>query len=32
MGPALGELLARQVLDDTSPDPFFGLTRLAQQG
>jgi glycine/D-amino acid oxidase-like deaminating enzyme len=32
MGPALGELLARQVLDDTSPDPFFGLARLSKQG
>jgi sarcosine oxidase len=28
MGPALGELLARQILDDASPDPFFTLERL----
>jgi glycine/D-amino acid oxidase-like deaminating enzyme len=29
MGPALGETLARQVLDEASPDPFFALARLA---
>jgi glycine/D-amino acid oxidase-like deaminating enzyme len=29
MGPALGEMLARQVRDDTTPDPFFGLARLS---
>jgi sarcosine oxidase len=28
MGPALGELLARQVREDASPDPFFALARL----
>jgi len=28
MGPALGELVARQVRDDTSPDPFFALSRF----
>jgi glycine/D-amino acid oxidase-like deaminating enzyme len=25
MGPAVGKLLARQVRDDASPDPFFRL-------
>jgi sarcosine oxidase len=30
MGPALGERLARQVREDASPDPFFGLARLAK--
>jgi glycine/D-amino acid oxidase-like deaminating enzyme len=29
MGPALGEILARQVREDASPDPFFALGRLA---
>ena len=29
MGPALGEIVARQVGDDASPDPFFALSRLA---
>ena len=29
MGPAVGELLSKQVLDDSSPDPFFALSRLA---
>jgi hypothetical protein len=28
MGPALGEILARQVREDASPDPFFALARL----
>lgn len=28
MGPAIGELLARQVREDLSPDPFFALSRL----
>jgi sarcosine oxidase len=28
MGPALGEMLAKQVLDDGPADPFFGLARL----
>ena len=28
MGPALGEMLARQVREDASPDPFFALARL----
>ena len=28
MGPALGESLARMVREDSSPDPFFTLTRL----
>jgi glycine/D-amino acid oxidase-like deaminating enzyme len=28
MGPALGELLARAVRDDESPDPLFMLARL----
>jgi glycine/D-amino acid oxidase-like deaminating enzyme len=30
MGPALGEILARYVRDDASPDPFFGLSRLVR--
>jgi sarcosine oxidase len=30
MGPALGEMLARQILDDASPDPFFALGRFAR--
>jgi glycine/D-amino acid oxidase-like deaminating enzyme len=29
MGPAVGELLARHVREDLSPDPFFALARLA---
>jgi hypothetical protein len=28
MGPSLGEMLAKQVLDDGPADPFFGLARL----
>ena len=28
MGPALGEILARQVLEDGSTDPFFALARF----
>lgn len=33
MGPALGEILARQVREDASPDPFFALARFgAKQG
>jgi glycine/D-amino acid oxidase-like deaminating enzyme len=28
MGPAVGKLLARQVREDASPDPFFALARL----
>jgi sarcosine oxidase len=28
MGPVLGELLARQVLEDLPPDPFFTLARF----
>ena len=28
MGPALGEMLAQQILEDASPDPFFALDRL----
>lgn len=31
MGPALGEILARQVLTDALPDPFFALARFAGQ-
>ena len=29
MGPALGEMLARLVREDGSPDPLFALARLA---
>ena len=29
MGPAIGEMLARQILEDASPNPFFALARLA---
>jgi glycine/D-amino acid oxidase-like deaminating enzyme len=29
MGPALGEMLARHVLEDTPADPFFALSRFA---
>jgi monomeric sarcosine oxidase len=32
MGPAVGELLARQVRQDAAPDPFFALARFARQG
>jgi glycine/D-amino acid oxidase-like deaminating enzyme len=28
MGPALGELLAHQIKEDDSPDPFFAIARL----
>jgi glycine/D-amino acid oxidase-like deaminating enzyme len=28
MGPAVGELLAKQILADAAPDPFFALARL----
>jgi len=28
MGPALGEMLARQVRDDGAPDPIFALSRF----
>lgn len=28
MGPAIGEILARQVRDDASADPFFSLARF----
>jgi len=31
MGPALGELLARQISDDASPDPFFAIARFERQ-
>jgi sarcosine oxidase len=31
MGPALGEMVARQVREDASPDPFFALARLARK-
>jgi glycine/D-amino acid oxidase-like deaminating enzyme len=31
MGPALGEILARQVREDTTPDPFFALARFADK-
>jgi glycine/D-amino acid oxidase-like deaminating enzyme len=30
MGPALGEILARQILEDSAPDPFFALARFAR--
>jgi glycine/D-amino acid oxidase-like deaminating enzyme len=29
MGPAIGELLARHIREDSTPDPFFGLARFA---
>jgi glycine/D-amino acid oxidase-like deaminating enzyme len=32
MGPALGEILARQVLEDALPDPFFALARFGNHG
>jgi sarcosine oxidase len=28
MGPAIGEMLARQIIEDASPDPFFALARF----
>jgi glycine/D-amino acid oxidase-like deaminating enzyme len=28
MGPALGEVLARQIREDAAPDPFFAITRF----
>lgn len=28
MGPALGELLARQITEDASPDPLFAIARF----
>jgi glycine/D-amino acid oxidase-like deaminating enzyme len=31
MGPALGEVLARQVREDGSTDPIFGLARFDGQ-
>jgi glycine/D-amino acid oxidase-like deaminating enzyme len=31
MGPALGELLARNVREDAAPDPFFALARFAKK-
>ncbi len=32
MGPAMGELIARLVLDDEAPDPAFSLSRFAVRG
>jgi glycine/D-amino acid oxidase-like deaminating enzyme len=29
MGPAVGETMARMLVDDESPDPQFRLTRFA---
>jgi glycine/D-amino acid oxidase-like deaminating enzyme len=29
MGPALGEILARQIVQDAAPDPFFALARFS---
>jgi hypothetical protein len=29
MGPAVGEMMARLLVDDESPDPQFRLTRIA---
>jgi glycine/D-amino acid oxidase-like deaminating enzyme len=29
MGPAIGEIVARHVREDASPDPFFALARFA---
>jgi glycine/D-amino acid oxidase-like deaminating enzyme len=29
MGPALGEMLARQIREDATPDPFHALARFA---
>ncbi len=31
MGPALGEILARQVRENASPDPFFALGRFSER-
>jgi glycine/D-amino acid oxidase-like deaminating enzyme len=31
MGPALGEQLARQVLDETAPEPIFSYRRFAEE-
>ena len=31
MGPALGELLARQISEDASPDPSFAIARFEGQ-
>jgi glycine/D-amino acid oxidase-like deaminating enzyme len=30
MGPALGEFLTRQILDDAAQDPLFALARFAR--
>src|SRR5262249_12086533 len=30
MGPAIGEIVARQVREDATPDPFFSLARFVQ--
>jgi sarcosine oxidase len=30
MGPAIGEIVSRQVREDLSPDPFFALARFVQ--
>jgi monomeric sarcosine oxidase len=30
MGPVMGEMLARHVLEDAPPDPFFGIARFAR--
>jgi glycine/D-amino acid oxidase-like deaminating enzyme len=30
MGPAIGEIVARDVRDDATPDPFFALARFVQ--
>jgi glycine/D-amino acid oxidase-like deaminating enzyme len=32
MGPAIGEMVSRLVIDDASPDPFFGLARFRPAG
>jgi glycine/D-amino acid oxidase-like deaminating enzyme len=31
MGPALGEILARQIREDAAPDPFFALARFTER-
>jgi glycine/D-amino acid oxidase-like deaminating enzyme len=31
MGPALGELLAHQIKEDASADPFFAIARLEEK-
>lgn len=31
MGPAIGEILSKQVLEDAAPDPFFALSRFARK-